>query len=344
MRGIRYILIAAIALGIAGISAATGPMTLTGAGDLYAVATHDNQVVVTARYADGTVSELIVPQSAAAVANSLQVGVDETTGALYVLWQKKTGMDARLRVASYIDDTWIGPITFAGNDGTAAYNPQLLIHRAVSVITEDGNEGEEPVVTELATTFLHLTWWSQTGEEDVGIARYAAVAINDQGKPQFWNMAPVDLIDLLPYGIACFDIEVGDNLKYPKLFIEPKTGNPHVFATDLANCIFQILELDTEVVDDDWSNDRPPIRSPARDGPARGRRRSQADHALGRRRGRPAPLPRARRRGHLRNQEPAPRRDAQPRGSGGSDPRLDELTRNDTSTTAARRESAGRFA
>ncbi len=251
MRGIRYILIAAIALGIAGISAATGPMTLTGAGDLYAVATHDNQVVVTARYADGTVSELIVPQSAAAVANSLQVGVDETTGALYVLWQKKTGMDARLRVASYIDDTWIGPITFAGNDGTAAYNPQLLIHRAVSVITEDGNEGEEPVVTELATTFLHLTWWSQTGEEDVGIARYAAVAINDQGKPQFWNMAPVDLIDLLPYGIACFDIEVGDNLKYPKLFIEPKTGNPHVFATDLANCIFQILELDTEVVDDD---------------------------------------------------------------------------------------------
>jgi hypothetical protein len=151
----------------------------------------------------------------------------------------------------YLDGTWIGPITFAGNDGTAAYNPQLLIQRAVSVITEDSDDGEEPVVTELATTFLHLAWWSQTSEEDVGIARYAAVAIDDQGKPQFGSMAAVDLIDLIPYGIACFDIEVGDNLKHPKLFIEPKTGNPHVFATDLANCIFQILELDTEVVDDD---------------------------------------------------------------------------------------------
>ena len=160
-------------------------------------------------------------------------------------------MAAKLRVARYIDGTWIGPTTIAGNDGTAAYNPQLLIHRAVSVITEDGDEGEEPVVTELATTFLHLAWWSQASEDDVGIARYAAVAIDDQGKPQFGSMAPVDLVDLLPYGIACFDIEAGDNLRHPKLFIEPKTGNPHVFATDLANCIFQILELDTEVVDDD---------------------------------------------------------------------------------------------
>ena len=251
MKEVRYFLIAVVVLGIAGIAGAVGPMTLTGAGDLYRVATHDNQVVVTARYADGTVSELIVPQSANAVADSLQVGVDEATGALYVLWQKKTGMDARLRVAGYLDGTWIGPTTFAGNDGTAAYNPQFLIHRTVSVITEDGDEGEEPVVTELATTFLHLAWWSQTSEEDVGIARYAAVAIDDQGKPQFGSMAPVDLIDLLPYGIACFDIEVGDNLRHPKLFIEPKTGNPHVFATDHANCIFQILELDTEVVEDD---------------------------------------------------------------------------------------------
>ncbi len=47
-------------------------------------------MVVTARYADGTVSELFVPQSAAAIEDSLQVGVDEATGAVYVLWQKKT--------------------------------------------------------------------------------------------------------------------------------------------------------------------------------------------------------------------------------------------------------------
>ena len=256
MRGVRYILIAAVVLGVAGIAGAVGPMTLTGAGDLYRVATRDNQVVVTARYADGTLSELVVPQSANAIADSLQVGVDEATGALYVLWQKKTGMDARLRLAGYLAGTWIGPITFAGNDGTAAHNPQLLVHRAVSVITEDGDDGEAPVVTELATTFLHLAWWSRTSEDDVGVARYAAVAVDEEGVPQFRSMAPVDLIDFLPYGIACFDIEVGDNLRHPRLFIEPKTGNPYVFATDLANCIFQILELRPEVVDDDSGTEK----------------------------------------------------------------------------------------
>ncbi len=256
MREVRYILIAVVVLGIAGMAGAVGPMTLTGAGDLYRVATHDNQVVVTARSADGTLSELVVPQSANAVADSLQVGVDEATGALYVLWQNKSGMDARLRLAGYLDGTWIGPTTFAGNDGTAAHNPQLLVHRAVSSITEDGGDGEAPVVTELATTFLHLAWWSRSSEDDVGVARYAAVAVDEEGVPQFRSMAPVDLIDFLPYGIACFNIEVGDNLKHPKLFLDPQTGNPHVFATDLASCIFQILELRPEVVEEDEGTEK----------------------------------------------------------------------------------------
>jgi len=251
MKEVRYFLIAVVVLGIAGIAGAVGPMTLTNTGDLYAVAQRDHRVVVTARYADGTVSELIVPQSAAAVADSLQVGVDETTGALYVLWQRRTGMEAKLRLAGYVDGTWIGPTTFAGNDGTAAFNPQMLIQRAESSITEETDDGEEPVVTEIATTFIHIAWWSQVSDDDVGVARYAAVAVNEDGVPLFDGMAPVDLIDLLPFGIACFDIEVGDNLKHPKLFIDPRTGSPHVFATDLANCIFQILELGTEVVVDD---------------------------------------------------------------------------------------------
>jgi hypothetical protein len=251
MKEVRYFLIAVVVLGIAGIAGAVGPMTLTGAGDLYRVATHDNQVVVTARYADGTVSELVVPQSANAVADSLQVGVDEATGALYVLWQKKSGMEARLRLAGYLDGTWIGPMTFAGNDGTAAYNPVMLINRPVSVIEEETEEGEDPVVTELATSFLHLAWWSQISETDPGFAKYAAVELQSNGVPYFRGMEPVELFDLLPYGVGCFEFEVSDNLRHPKLFIDPQSGNPHVFATDLPSCHFQILELSPEVVEDD---------------------------------------------------------------------------------------------
>jgi len=249
MRPIRTILIAVVALGVAGIGAAAGPRTLTRAGELYSAGIRDNQVVVTARLADGTVSELFVPQSAAAVPSSVQVGVDETTGALYVLWQKKTGAEARLRLAGYVDGTWIGPTTFAGNDGTSAYNPKILVHRAVSTIAEEVGEDEEPVTTELATTFLHLVWWSQTSEYDVGVARYAGVALDEQGIPQFRSAETIDLVDLLPYGIACSEIDDFENLKHPKLFIDPKTGNPHVFATDISDCIFQILELRPEVVE-----------------------------------------------------------------------------------------------
>ena len=256
MRPIRIFLIAVVVLGIAGITGAAGPMTLTRAGDLYTAGTRDNQVVVTARLADGTVGELLVPQSAAAVPSSVQVGVDEATGALYVLWQKKTGMEARLRLAGYLDGTWIGPMTFAGNDGTAAYNPQLLVHRAVSTIEEDLGEDGEPETTELATTFLHIVWWSQVSEDDVGVAQYISLPLGEDGEVQDWQTEPVDLVDFLPYGIACFDIEVGDNLKHPKLFYDPQTGNPHVLATDLENCIFQILELRPEVVDEDEGADK----------------------------------------------------------------------------------------
>ena len=161
MRGIRICLIAAVALGVAGTSGAAGPMALTQDGDLYMAGTRDNQVVLTARYADGTVEELFIPQSAAAVDSSLQVGVDETNGGVYVLWQKKTGMESRLRLAGFLDGTWIGPRTFAGGDGSAALNPVMLIDRPVSVIETGSDENGEPVYEELATTFIHLAWWSR---------------------------------------------------------------------------------------------------------------------------------------------------------------------------------------
>jgi hypothetical protein len=248
MRSIRSCLIAVIVLGVAGSAGAAGPMALTRAGDLYNVAIGHNLVVVTARYADGTVSDLVVPQSALAVPESLQVGVDETTGAIHVLWQRQTGMNARLRLATFIDGTWIGPTTFAGYDGTAAFNPQMLIDHVVTTVKDEGDEGEDPTFEDVAATFLHLAWWSQASADDPGMAKYAAVRIDEQtGEPQFWDMAPIELVDLLPFGIVCFDLIAGDNLKHPKLFFDPQTNNPHVFATDITNCHFQILEVGSEI-------------------------------------------------------------------------------------------------
>jgi hypothetical protein len=249
MRGFRCLLTAAIVLGLAGIAGATGPMTLTRSGELYTAAVSDNQIMVTARMADGTVGDLFVPQSENAVSDSLQVGVDESTGSLYVLWQKRDDQNARLRLAGLVDGTWIGPYTVAGaSDGTAAFNPQMLVYRAISRVAEPASDGREPEISEIANTFLLVSWWATSDEEDSGIARYRAIPLNEFGEPRVHDMEPVDLTDLLPYGFACFDINAGENLKHPKLFRDPQTGNPHLFAADLASCVFQILELRPEVV------------------------------------------------------------------------------------------------
>ena len=250
MRGIRICLIAAVALGVAAVSGAAGPMALTQDGNLYMASTRDNQVVLTARHVDGSVEELFIPQSAAAVESSLQVGVDESTGAVYVLWQKLEGMDSKLRLAGYLDGTWIGPRTFAGEDGTAALNPVMLIHRPVSVVEDGTDENGDPVYTEIETTFLHLAWWSRYGEDDPGLAMYAAIEIASTGVPQFNDMEPIELQGLFPYGIACFQFEANENLYHPKLFIDPASNNPHVFATDFGDCFFQILEIVTSVEED----------------------------------------------------------------------------------------------
>jgi hypothetical protein len=250
MKGIRICLIAAIVLGVAGITGAAGPMVLTRGGDFFSASTRDNQVVLTARYADGLVSELFVPQSAAALESSLQVEVDEATGAVYVLWQKWTGLDARIRLAVYQDGAWVGPRTFAGGDGTAASNPAMLIHRAVNEFVEATDENGEPIVSEIGTTFLHLVWWGQISEDDPGLATYAAVELDASGTPVWGDVQPIELYGLLPYGLSCFVDEVGDNLRHPKLFIDPQSGSPHVFATDLDSCHFQILELDSTIEDE----------------------------------------------------------------------------------------------
>ncbi len=250
MKGFRFILIAVIALGLAGSAGAAGPMALTRDGDLYSVTAHETRLVVTARLADGPVIDFVVPQSAAAIADSLQVGVDEASGSLYVVWQTRTGIHANVKLAAYVDGTWIGPVTIGGFDGYAASNPQLLVHRATSVVTEEMLVGDQPSYTEVATTFLHLGWWSQAGDQDKGKARYLAIPLEADGSFYTGDLQAVDLAELLPYGVACFDIDASDNLNHPKLFIDPQSRKPHIFVTDYAECAFQIMELRPVVIEE----------------------------------------------------------------------------------------------
>ncbi len=180
----------------------------------------------------------MVPQTTGIVASSLQVGVDEITGALYVVWQQDEGVLATVQMAVYADGAWLGPLTFAGGDGTAAVNPQLLVfhHRAEITVDDD-------TTVEVSDTILHLAWWGFTTSEDDGSAFYAGVPVDGHGLPMLDDFLPVPASDLLPFGIACETISNAAELARPILFIDPQSGNPHLLATDFEECVFQLIEL-----------------------------------------------------------------------------------------------------
>lgn len=238
MRRLRLALAFVLALGL-GVTASAADMTLTESGSLFRVTLTEDGLVVTGNLTDDSVVDLLVPQTASIVAPSYHVAVDERSGAVFVLWQENEGLEASVVFASYLEGTWYGPTVLAGGDGTAAINPQMLEFRYTTELEVD--EGEEPVVFE--DTILHLVWWSFRETVEDGVAVYSSVPVDDLGLPIFEDVDVRPLHDLLAFGIACPEISDATGLAHPRLFVDPQSGNPHVFATDVGQCLFQILEL-----------------------------------------------------------------------------------------------------
>jgi hypothetical protein len=227
------------------MTAAAGDMVLTRAGDLYRVVPTVDGLLLSLRLADGTVAESVIPQTAGAAITSVQVGVDELTGAVYVVWQNGVDLDAHLEIAWLASETWAGPFTIAGADGTAAENPAIMIDHFETIV--EGDDG--PI--EFAATFLHLVWWSYVEDRDDGSAYLASVTIDEAGNPDVGAFEPFALRDLLPYGIGCEGIEDATGLTYPKIFLDPQSGSPHLFASDFSNCAFQILRIDYDTIEEE---------------------------------------------------------------------------------------------
>jgi hypothetical protein len=240
MRQLRLTVALALTIGLASVASAAD-MTLTESGDLYRLTLTEDGLAVTATLSDESVVDLLVPQTAGIDTPSYHVGVDDSSGAVFVLWQENTGLDATVMFASHSDGTWYGPTVLAGGDGTAAINPQMLVFHHSKVFDAE-EEGEEPIVVE--DSILHLVWWSFEEAIEDGGAVYSSVPVDDLGLPIFEDVDVRPLTDLLAYGIACPEITNATALAHPRLFVDPQSGNPHVFATDIGQCLFQILELE----------------------------------------------------------------------------------------------------
>ncbi len=247
MRRARAVLIAILLVGTA-MTATAGDMVLTRTGELYRAILTDDGLVVSHRLTDGAVTENLIPLTAGAAITSVQVGVDELTGSVFVSWQKDESLEATIEIAWFVDGEWTGPFIMAGGDGVAAVNPMIALDRVVDVVEVEG-EGETEFI-EVATTFLHMTWWSFLEDPDDGSAYLASLPLGETGQPQIDSFLPVALRDLLPFGIGCEGISDARGLAYPKLFVDPQSGAPHVFATDFSNCVFQILRIYYDVIEE----------------------------------------------------------------------------------------------
>jgi len=246
MRVLKITLSALVMLAMAAVAAA-GDMTLTRAGDLYRIAPTEAGLVITGSLADGTTVVLTVPQTAGTATSARNLAVDPVSGALFVVWQQGEGTSAEVLFASYVGQSWTGPLVLAES---AASNPQMALYRAVDQVEVEGEDGEI-ITIEVVSTFLHMVWWSYDESVNDGAAVYLPVPIDDAtGLADLTAYDPVVLSDLLPYGLPCDGIEDATALAAPKLFSDPQSGFPHLFASDFAQCLFYVLQIGHDVIVD----------------------------------------------------------------------------------------------
>ena len=246
MRALKITLIALVMAAMAAVAAA-GDMTLTRAGDLYRIAPTEAGLVITGSLADGTTVALTVPQTAGTVTSARNLAVDPVSGALFVVWQQSEGTSAEVMFASYVGQSWTGPLVLAQS---AASNPQMMLYRAIDTVEVEGEDGEI-ITVEVASTFLHLVWWSYDESVNDGAAVYLPAPVDDAtGLADLTAYDPVVLSGLLPYGLPCDGIEDASALAAPKLFSDPQSGFPHLFASDFAECLFYVLQIGHDVTVD----------------------------------------------------------------------------------------------
>jgi len=219
-------------------------MALTADGQLFKVWASPEEGLVLSHVANGAEDEAyIIPQTIGIGLESVNIAVDERTQSIFILWSDDRDSISRVRLVELNQGTWFGPLTLGGNDGLSAFNPQLLLDEASSEIApEDPQDG--PVIFE--DTFLHLVWWRHDDSDGQGHAVYLPLRLDSEGLLLLNENSPVDLQDLLPFGMGCDSTPDVAGLAHPQ-FLRTASGDPLLFTTDFSNCVFHILSIQYEI-------------------------------------------------------------------------------------------------
>jgi len=224
-------------------SASTSNIALGPDGTLYRLEPVDGELSVIVETPGQEANVIVVPQANAANASSLLLDIDPATGTLAAVWQETpTGYLSWIMLATWHDGTWFGPIAVAGQNGSVAVHPSLLIHDTALMGTDD--EGN-PVRTGTESR-IHLAWWEDPAADDGGKAFYASTVLDENGVPDMEDWDPISMRSLAPWGYSCSLGEDMSSLTYPRLFVDAQSGDPHLIFADLPNCMFGIVRLAEE--------------------------------------------------------------------------------------------------
>jgi hypothetical protein len=235
-------------------TAGVSNMALAPDGTVFSVTQVNDHLEILVDEGGEVVQRIPVPQTTGIEASALSIVQTPVASTLVVLWQESLGDGlSRVMMASWNDDTWLGPIVIAGDDGMgSAANPTMMVDRLRVTAVED----DEEVVVE--QTAIHLLWWYRVGDE-AGWAEWASVWLNDLGVPMIEELNPLPLHGILPYGVGCeLDDQPIASLAHPHFFRDPMTGDVHMLVADLEDCVFHVLRLTGELSEDDSDSSEDP--------------------------------------------------------------------------------------
>ena len=226
----------------------------------------------TTRAQDGTVTLSILPGSESYQdKRGLQLGFDEQTGTLLLLWTEDVSAYSHIRVGVYRDGVWTNSALLPSQGISRAYNPQMRVtHQTVSFLDEN-----DATVTK-TSSIVSVVWW----EEATWLQARLAILFLDESAFDSANLAVYDLPALTGGigGSAYNDVPAGAYL-FPSVQAEGLSGAVLASYADLHDAQQRVLKIQfpdfqgkpSEDGNLDWRRRHIPIVGVMSEGPIPGR-------------------------------------------------------------------------
>ncbi len=238
--------------------------------DLGLAEAHPESIVIehSIRAQDGTETVAILPGSESYQdKRGLQLGYDEETHTLLLLWTEDISAYSHIRVGVFHDGVWTNSALLPSQGISRAYNPQMRVtHQRVTYLDEND------AIVAKTNSIVSVVWWE---EASLLQARFAALFL-DEAPFVAANLSVYDLPALTGgVGASAYDDVPSGAYLYPTLQADGLSGAVLASYADLHDLRHRVVQIrfpdfqgkpsdDTSM---DWKRRHTPIVGIASDGP-----------------------------------------------------------------------------